>query len=244
MKNVSYEYISTEYYNRILHPTCYNFRMASKIFLITELKKFTKVCRILETGAGLSLVGEIAHETGQHFGSVIISDISEAMLGYSIGWLKQHPVRYDVELLCSDAENLPLKESTFDVIISTLGDPYNSSDYWKECFRVLRDGGEVCFTTPSYEWAAKFRNKIELSGIHEAQFVLADGEYVTVPSFIYSDEQQKDLISDCGFVEIETSKVTLDELGGNNISEKLSLIGDKNLPVITVYRAIKSAKTT
>src|SRR5580658_7644900 len=86
-KPSSYEDVAAEYYDSERHPTCANFRGASRLLLRTWLvgKRNTRLCEI---GAGKSVVAEILSDLGYPLGHVTLVDDSPSMLGYSKHWIR------------------------------------------------------------------------------------------------------------------------------------------------------------
>jgi len=141
------------------------------------------------------------------------------MLAFSAHWANDRTV-----LKLSDAARLPFDSESVDLLISSLGDPYNDLNFWKEVGRVLKPDGHAIFTTPSHEWSVNFRSKLNSEKL-SAEFELKNGETVSVPSFIYSREQQADLLKQAGLQILEYKGVPLAELSSEKISPKL-LIGN------------------
>ncbi len=94
--------------------------------------------RILDLGSG---TGELAKELT---GRIIGIDIAPGMVRVA----KQKNKRKNVSFKVADAERLPFKRESFDLVVS------NASVQWmnlrraaKEAARVLRSNGEFCFAT-------------------------------------------------------------------------------------------------
>jgi SAM-dependent methyltransferase len=111
--------------------------------------------------------------------------------------LNQRSNRISNACLVSDAEQLSIRTASVDAILASLGDPYNTAAFWRECSRVLRPGGRVFFTTPSFEWAQAFREETEAPPM-AAEFELVDGRALFVPSFVRSPTEQAALIRSAG----------------------------------------------
>ena len=220
----TYSDLALEYYDPRLHPTCANFREASQYFLAPWLAKLIQIrSRVLETGAGHSIVSDWLHDTGKHVSIFIATDVSLRMLGNS-----PRSESSSVYCLC-DARQLPFADDSVDVIISSLGDPYNSADFWREVARVLSPGGHIAFTTPSFEWAQQYRD-----GIDFAEFVMNDGEVVTVPSCIEEKADQEGLIRRAGLSLVFTHDIFEYEIQKTLRSPKL-----RAGPIVSGYVARK-----
>src|ERR1700728_1042873 len=164
---VSYDLIAQEYYDPKRHPTCANFRDASRILLRRWLAPTPTQARICDVGAGRSLSAEILREERRSLGLLVLVDQSRPMLAYSEGW------RGDGATLCvASASALPYSSEYFDVVASSLGDPYNLDSFWAEIHRVLKIGGKCFFTTPSYDWAQAFRSAPDSDSKHSSDFEL------------------------------------------------------------------------
>jgi len=186
----SYSEIATEYYDERRHPTCANFRAASAFILRTWLRSFLKRNSVIvETGAGASVALELIQDLRVP-AALIVSDRSPAMLNQRHEFISG-------TCLVSDAEQLAVRSASVDAILASLGDPYNTSTFWRECSRVLRPGGRVFFTTPSFEWARSFRNESGAPPM-AAEFELADGRALFVPSLVLSPTEQVALIRSAG----------------------------------------------
>ncbi|WP_347839001.1 class I SAM-dependent methyltransferase [uncultured Draconibacterium sp.] len=238
MKNkkikASYSYLAQEYYDESLHPTCANFRIASKGLIENILKSIDNNLnkRFLEVGAGKSVLLELIEELNIPSNKIIITDKDSEMLQYS----SMLSLDKKYQLLCIDAEKTEFEPNSFDIIVSSLGDPYNTGEFWKEISRILVTNGICIFTTPSYEWSSRFRKPNE---IHDfAEFITKDKKTVLVPSYIYKSDKQKELIQQNQLKVISTSCYELNKINSSTISHKLKLTNDR-LPVVTSYLIIK-----
>jgi hypothetical protein len=139
------------------------------------------------------------------------------------------------------AESIPIGSDTCDMLVSSLGDPYNTDDFWAEAYRVLRIGARCIFTTPSYDWAADFRRIGQLDGLTFAEFELADGRRLLVRSLIYPVDSQCEGIRRSGLVVTGVRHVRLSELRGTPISPKLLLGRRSDIPVVTAFEIRKES---
>lgn len=231
----TYEDIALEYYDPIRHPTCANFHKASGHLLSKWLKQFhIENGWLCEVGPGKSLLAELLDEQGATLDRLILVDSSISMLAYSKPWAVK-----GAHFLLGDALRLPIPSESIELLVSSLGDPYNEYNerrFWKEVYRVLRPGGISFFTTPSYEWASTFRSE---SDIIWAEFELLDGRHVRVPSWIYPEDKQLKIFRDSGFFVKDVVQVSLSALKSETISPKL-LIGKSNMSIVTGYALFKS----
>jgi len=129
-------------------------------------------------------------------------------------------------------------------MVASLGDPYNGKAFWAEAFRVLRPGGEIIFTVPSHDWAQFFRRGALNAKPTEAEFELADGRHVFLPSFICARARQQAVIEKAGLAVVETREVTIGDLRGQKLSPKLGLDRGLEASVVTGYLVLKAGSRT
>lgn len=206
----AYSAVAAEYYDAVRHPTCKNFRDASAIFLERALSTYGRdggwIC---DVGAGDSIVAALMLRHQSDLDRLLLIDSDQAMLSYS----RQYAA-HGAKLLLGTNFQFPFPSKSIGTVISSLGDPYNRSEFWSEVCRVLKPGGICLFTTPSFEWAAEFRASAALEKKDAAYFELKNGIGVYVPSFIYPIDQQDTLIKRCGLRVVDIGKVSGDELPG------------------------------
>jgi SAM-dependent methyltransferase len=232
----SYEDIASEYYDRIRHPTCANFREASAGILKTWLQKHAvERGQVCEVGAGNSLLAELLVDAGENPHGVIISDPSPSMLAFSNKWINR-----GAELSLNSAEMIPVASNSLGLVVSSLGDAYNQPTFWEEINRCLRPGGMLFFTTPAYEWAKAFRSKNGEDDMMAAEFQLKDGRRVFVPSWIYPVEKQVELIKNSGLEIWKVVHVPRSTLESEPLSPKLFVGHGDKLHIVTGYLCTKS----
>jgi SAM-dependent methyltransferase len=211
----TYDDVAHEYYNQSLHPTCANFAELSGQFLKRQLRQASyENKKILEVGCGRSMTAEMLMTDGASLSNLTLLDLSPGMLSYSQQWQQ-----FGANLVVADARDTKLLSRNFHLIISSLGDPYNGAPFWSEVERLLTVGGTCFFTTPSYEWAQRFRRGMDF---HSAEFVRSDGTSVFVRSEILPLRKQLNLITDAGLVVDEPEPVLGSGLTGL-LSPKLVL---------------------
>jgi len=230
----SYELVAREYYDTERHPTCANFRDASRILFKRWLSEFNSRSLVCEIGAGKSLIAEILFEANQELSGLVLVDESHSMLAYSERWR-----RAGVKLELASAMDLACASESFDAVASCLGDPYNTPSFWREVHRILRPGGKCLFTTPSRDWAVAFRDGSNQDSMHSSEFELADRSRVFLPSHIYSEADQIELIQSVGLKVLQVSGVSIQDLSGNKLSPKLLLSRGQKASVVTGYLALK-----
>ena len=116
---------------------------------------------------------------------------------------------------------------------AVLGDPYNTPGFWTETERILRAGGQVLYTTPSFEWSRAYRG-----GSGHAVFDRSKGPDLAVRSIVVDSEAQRLMIEGAGLALQRRIDVSLRELVGP-VSSKLNVLPSPQSPVVTVYVARK-----
>jgi SAM-dependent methyltransferase len=232
----SFNDVSDEYYNTSRHPTCNNFRFGSSLIIADWLARVPQGKTICEIGAGKSIVAEQLEANGQSLDRLLITDQSASMLEYS-----QRFRMAGATLLLADAENLPIQDHAFDLLVASLGDPYNKLAFWFEAARVIKPGGSILFSVPSYDWAMCFRGRTFLEfGFASAEFELKDGRHVLLPSYIYPEGDQRIIIEKAGLKVVEVRHILIKDLQGQKLSTRLCAERGPEGRVVTGY----SVKTT
>jgi SAM-dependent methyltransferase len=213
-----YDLVAAEYYLKERHPTCFNFGELSSRFIVPRLSKVIRShTEILEIGAGRTTAGSILVALKAPLSNLVLLDRSIAMLSHSNFWRS-----LGAKMIVADACATGLANTTFDIIVASLGDPYNSTGFWREIARLLRPRGRCLFTTPAYEWASRYR---ERDAQNVAEFILSDGRKVNVPSLIPSLHEQLTIFDDCYLSVDEVVTFSLSDLHEDH-SPKLEVFGD------------------
>lgn len=221
----SYDALAAEYYDAGRHPTCANFREAS-LKLIERMLRVDTILRCCEVGAGDSILAEVAVERNGNADGLLITDASLAMLEYSRRWQT-----HGATLMVAQACGLPVRDHSLHLLVASLGDPYDGASFWREAARVLEPAGLCFLTTPSWEWAQRFRIGGHPNDL--AQFELADGRTVAVPSLLRHPHDERKMIRRQGLVVIAEAEVALKTLS-RPVSEKLQSLGRED-PVVRGY---------
>lgn len=208
----SYEQLAVEYYDADRHPTCANFRQASRALFAQLMPEFP-ANRSCEVGAGDSLLAELLHRRGHDLRGLIVTDDSASMLEYSRKWEPR-----GAQLVVAAAESLPLPDCSLLLVAASLADPYDDNAFWSEVSRVLAPGGMCVVTTPSITWAERFR--VDGQRPDAARFELEDGTLLDVPSYIRAPAQEWELIQRHHLERVDEAAVTLDAIS-KPISHKL-----------------------
>jgi hypothetical protein len=99
----------------------------------------------------------------------------------------------------------------------------------------------MLFTTPSYNWAHAFRNGDMSTSLMGAEFELADGRKVTVPSFILPEEEQLSLINRSGLLSNGIAYTVISDLKTEHLSPKLFLQRGPDAHVVAGYFVSKAS---
>ena len=227
----AYETLAAEYYDPALHPTCANFRHASKTILQSWLNGIPRTGDACELGCGMSLLAELLSERKMPLKQLYLTDSAPTMLAYSAQW-----VEHGAHLLLADARELSFENDALDLCVASLGDPYNEDAYWQEMSRVVAPGGYVMFTTPSYAWALRFRGSESPDDFTRAEFILQTGRRVFTPSMVLPDNEQVDLIESAKHLKVsEIKSFRFSQLSAARISRKLDVARGGDTPVVTGY---------
>jgi SAM-dependent methyltransferase len=234
-----YDVLAEEYYDERRHPTCANFREASARILESWLERFPidQDGLSFEVGAGDSLLAELLARRGSRLQGLIATDQSPSMLRHSEKWKGT-----GLQLLVSEADELPLADGSLNLLVSSLGDPYNTPAFWREASRALRPGGRVLFTTPSHEWATSYRAG-QAQEATTAEFVLSDGRTVLVPSWVYSTAEQVRLIKCNDLAVVEIVHVSRSSLVAKRLSPKLLVGNGHDLSIVSGYFVVKGRRS-
>lgn len=226
---VGYSAVAAEYYDASKHSTCFSLRAASGIVLQPWIVDGCPT-KILEVGAGRSIVAEIAQKSALDV-AVTITDASAEMLEHSRSFAS-----VQVCLAQADADSLPYETSSFDMLVASLGDPYNALSFWTEAHRVVRRGGLVLYTTPSFEWVSCYR-LFAKKPIDSAEFEISDGSVLHLPSRVLPIAAQIDEMESVGFSGITLRHVALSDLS-SPIATKLQVLRSSMSSVLTGFRLV------
>lgn len=219
-ERASYEDVAAEYYDESRHPTCADFRQASRWYLERLFEQERPDGRLADVGCGLSLISEFTSD------NLVMVDESRAMLEMNFHHLEKRKV---------NIVEMPFGNSEFDWIFAILADPYNEIAAWANIAKALKRRGECVFVVPSFCWASKFRNssKNELPG--KARFDLFSGVSLFLPSNILLPEEQKVLISASGLESYRLDHVRVGDLAEIK-SAKISNVLSSDDALLDIYR--------
>src|SRR5205823_875605 len=127
---------------------------------------------------------------------------SPGMLGHSRHWARQ-----GAGLEVAPADQLPVLDTSLGLLVASLADPYDDDSFWSEVARVLAPDGRCVVTTPSWLWAARFRDDGRPGD--RAEFELRDGTQVAVPSMIRTPDDEIRLVERHGLCVLRRSTVSI-----------------------------------
>ena len=222
--DAAYGAVAREYYDALLHPTCSNFNFLSRQYISRFAFRVTQAESVLEVGAGDSSVAAMLYQADFSLSQLTLSDLSASMLSYSHRWRE-----LGAKLVVADAEQLDTwAPPHVDFIIAGLGDPYNTARFWRQIGAVLAPRGCLLFTTPSYEWASRFRGS-DPADRSAAEFVTRTGAHLRMPSYISPLSAQIAMIEDAGLMLLNFDALGIDQLASQAISSKLDVESKESL---------------
>ena len=112
--------------------------------LLAALPTLANDAVVMDLGCGTGYCLPVLREQYGEI-SLIGADLAEGMVHYAA----THQSAVATHWLCADAENLPLADSSVDLVISSLAIQWceDPAAVMAEVFRVLRPGGRLLFTT-------------------------------------------------------------------------------------------------
>lgn len=218
---MTYEMVASEYFDYELHPTCRAFGIASRR-LIEEFAVSRKEVfdTIVEIGPGEAPAAELFSSQNCYY-----FDYSSTMLDYA-------PARPNTTKVLAPADRLPLEVASVDLLLASLGDPYNTELFWFEASRVMRPGGICVFTTPSFEWSSNYRS-IEKSPKDRARFIMSDGGVFDLPSFVLAKSNQIELFHKANFELVEAQELKRNRIP-DFVAPKLDMV-DNECAIVVLY---------
>ncbi|MDR2145419.1 MAG: methyltransferase domain-containing protein [Tannerella sp.] len=171
--------------------TTKNFHTYSRDFLENSITQHIKESdKILEIGPGKDwLQKNFKLPTTQYFSI----DVSAQMLKEQL-----EENRY-----VGSVRNMPFPDNSFDVVISSLADPYFYPSAICDIHRVLKPNGKFIFTTPSSVWSNAIRN----DNTNKTTFVLKSGDKSEVFSFTFTMPEIVEILKICNFEIINCEEI-------------------------------------
>jgi ubiquinone/menaquinone biosynthesis C-methylase UbiE len=160
--------------------------------------------RVLEVACGTGLLTRRVLERLRGRGSILATDLNEAMIAYGRGQLPPEP---GLDWRQADATSLPLPDRSFDAVLCQFGLMFfpDKAAGVREAFRVLDRDGIYLFNV----WDAIDRNPIaRLTHETVAGFFPTDPpQFYTVPFGFHDPEAIRKLLAAAGFGRIEWAYV-------------------------------------
>lgn len=232
-----YEFIASEFTDE-KRVTTANFHDLSFEFLLSETnRQLGPKDNVLDLGTGR---GYLAHKLSETYSKVFSVDLAFQMLQFN-GVLTSQ-----VKMVCGSAFNLPFLSDSFNVVVSSLADPFLIEAALVEISRVLKKDGRFICSSPSEVWSAAFRDHVNNSRL-STKFLHSSGLEVEVFSFTYTNDQLVQLLLSCGFIVEIIKTVSGKELKKHsrdispallNASRKLKIELD-DLPIVQLLIARK-----
>jgi hypothetical protein len=226
-----YSDVAAEYYDAVAHPTCANFRTASRS-LLAELEVFDNISgkKIIELGAGRSLTAEMLMERGCRLDQLLITDKFEEMLRHS-----EIFETFGAKLRVLDACSSNLEFERFDLIVAVLADPYNTPALWQNLLRLSSKDGLIALTFPSFDWMRSYRVLREHVEKDYSIFRTRSGDLLNLPSFIWPARQVIEYGHSVGLQLLRHCTFRLAQLITGSISPKLLAPSDNQLTIVEGY---------
>ena len=205
-----YDSIASEYYDDF-HITCRNFDQTT-IFALRSIKsRVPQTGLVLDAGAGRGRCKEFL-DIGEN--RIVQLDSSPIML-------QLQPREGSLIRIIHSAESLPFTDNSFTCITAFLCDAFIGLNFLAEAFRVLKEGGVLIGTIPSFEWGFALRQELSID-LFQTRFITKSGKVVTLPSILVQDSQLIDMLKVAGF-HGENMQVTKHRLPQNvaQISEDI-----------------------
>jgi len=182
---VRWDRIAVDYYDELAHPRTAALRRASEALLAGWIKgNLRQLRRVLEVGAGRGV--DLSEVSGS--AAVVVG------LDHSMAMLHASSPRSWTSAVHADAGAMPFLGGSFDLIVASLGAPFNALPFWLEARRLVVPAGCVLLTGPGWAWAEQDRAGTA-TGI--ASFDAA-GSLVEVPSLVWPQADQERLVAEAG----------------------------------------------
>ena len=161
--------------------------------------------RILETACGTGIVTRRLLDRLRGQGSIVATDLNEAMLGHGRAHIQADPAR--IAWQTADATKLSFPDGSFDAVVCQFGLMFfpDKAAGLREAFRVLKPGGRFLFSV----WDAIARNPI-VRIAHETIggfFPVDPPTFYTVPFSLHDPEPIRALLAEAGFDQIEVTRL-------------------------------------
>ncbi len=230
--SVGYSKVAIEFdiHNR---PTTRDFHILSCEFFNYAINKYIKDgMNCLEIGPGSDWVRESIKLPKINYFSI---DISSEMIRL-----------YNHDTIQTSARYMDFPDNTFEIVISSLADPYLYPSAICEIRRVLTHDGIFIFSCPTKSWSQGIRT---LGDALITSFSLQNNSKAEVYSFTFNNDELDMLLSFCGLEIIDCKAAYADGITSiNNISQSIlksstnQNIDLSTLPILNLVVAKKNLK--
>lgn len=185
-------------YNKVASEFTEEQRITTKDFHTYSMSFFNKSIteyikenyKILEIGPGKDWLRKNFNlRTTQYFSIDVSTQMQKERLG------DNHYI--------GSVRNMPFPDDSFDIVLSSLADPYFYPSAIYEIYRVLKPDGKFIFTTPSSIWSSAIRN----NNSNKTTFTLKDGDKAEVFSFTFTMSEILEILKTCGFKVVHCEEI-------------------------------------
>jgi SAM-dependent methyltransferase len=156
--------------------------------LVADVTRIAPGERVAELAVGTGALTRLLTPKQPAGGGYVAIDLSPAMLR-----IARETVDQSVVLLVGDVQRLPLRDGSFDHVVSSLGPVQETESAFAECLRVLRPGGRLAITLWGHDY-------LELSLLQAVRTRLEGGDFPTAPASAAEKRAES-----AGFTDVRTT---------------------------------------
>lgn len=228
----SYGLSSLSYY-RGYHPTSRFFDLLVDSYLRSHPLPIGLGSTWLELGCGSGRLGGVSATVDSV--TRLYFDLSEAMLRHN------RDTTSGVRCIAT-AFSLPIRGPSIDGLVSFLGDPFNTIEFFVEARRVLKPSGYFLHVVPSAEWGHTLRTSLGYSLSH-ARFLDEAGKHVVAPSLLLNQHQLGLAVEAAGFSQVSVRAIHADDKTSERAPREVVLAANsadtsvQQLPILLAIEA-------